>query len=221
LGASEKASGNGFKARAYYTAIRSLKQYPQKVKSGREAEKLDGVGKKIAAKIDEIISTGKLERLEEDKKDERLQALTLLNRVPGVGPIKARQLVDEHGFRTLEDLRAHPNKLTSHINTCLKYFEELEQRIPRSEMDQLNATIRDTAKRISALHKCQLELTTCGSYRRGATSSNDIDVLITEKTFTSKKYNIHVPIHLLITDRGHIIMALTLCGAGVINCQSI
>ena len=32
-----------------------------------------------------------------------------------------------------------------------------------------------------------LILTICGSYRRGAISSDDIDVLITDKTFTSKQ----------------------------------
>lgn len=87
------------------------------------------------------------------------------------------------GFRTLDDLRANPKVLSSHINTCLKYFEELEQRIPRAEMDLLDTTIREGAAKISKQFKCELELTTCGSYRRGATSSNDIDVLVTSKTY--------------------------------------
>ncbi len=51
----ERNSGNKFKANAYSKACKALKEYGAKVKSGKEAQKLNGVGKKIAAKIDEIL----------------------------------------------------------------------------------------------------------------------------------------------------------------------
>src|SRR4051794_36130692 len=58
LGNTEKASGEKFKAVAYFKAARSIKLYSKPITSGKQAAELDGVGKKIAKKIDEILATG-------------------------------------------------------------------------------------------------------------------------------------------------------------------
>ena len=69
-----------------------LASHPVRVKSGAEAKSLPGVGAKIAAKLDEIISTGKLTKLEKIKADDDSNVLTLLTRVAGIGPAKAADL---------------------------------------------------------------------------------------------------------------------------------
>ena len=53
--------------------------------SGDEAKKLPGVGDKIAKKIEEILSTGKLAKLENIQQDEASVAINLLTRVSGIG----------------------------------------------------------------------------------------------------------------------------------------
>ena len=45
-------------------AAAALAKHPTKIKSGAEAKALPGVGKKIADKIDEFLSTGQLKKLE-------------------------------------------------------------------------------------------------------------------------------------------------------------
>ncbi len=66
-------------------ATTALQLHHKKIESGAEAMKLDGIGKKIAKKIDEIIATGKLNKLEKAKADERLQAVNQLCKVSGIG----------------------------------------------------------------------------------------------------------------------------------------
>jgi DNA polymerase beta len=72
-------------------AATALQLYPKKIESGAEAMKLDGIGKKIAAKIDEIIKTGTLKKLEEDRKNPRIQACNQLCQVSGIGFARSLQ----------------------------------------------------------------------------------------------------------------------------------
>jgi DNA polymerase/3'-5' exonuclease PolX len=51
---------------------------------------LSGIGKKIGEKIDEIIATGKLGRLDRDKDNEELQAINELSKIPGLSAERAR-----------------------------------------------------------------------------------------------------------------------------------
>ena len=51
----------------------------------------------------------------------------------GVGPSKARELYSS-GIRSIADLRAHTHLLTRNQKIGLRYFEELEQKIPRDKV---------------------------------------------------------------------------------------
>jgi DNA polymerase beta len=66
-------------------AATALQLYHKKVSSGAEARKIDGIGVKIEKKIDEIIRTGTLVKLEKLRKDTRLQAIHQLSKVTGIG----------------------------------------------------------------------------------------------------------------------------------------
>ncbi|KAJ6653250.1 hypothetical protein lerEdw1_009414 [Lerista edwardsae] len=140
-----------------------ISKYPSKIKSGAEAKKLDGVGAKIAEKIDEFLSTGKLRKLEK------------------VCPAAARKLVDE-GIKTLEDLKQNESKLNHHQRIGLKYFEDFEKRIPRVEMLEMQEIVLREVKKVDPNYIA----TVCGSFRRGAESSGDMDILLTHPDFTSE-----------------------------------
>lgn len=58
------------------------------------------------------------------KKDETNVAISLLARVSGIGPAKAKELVDV-GIKSLEDLKKHQDKLTHHQKLGLKYEIDL------------------------------------------------------------------------------------------------
>ncbi|KAI1230021.1 hypothetical protein IHE44_0010405 [Lamprotornis superbus] len=154
---------------------------PRKIRSGAEAKKLDGVGAKIAEKIDEFLSTGKLRKLEKIRQDDTSASINLLTRVTGIGPAAARKFVEE-GIKTLEDLRKIEHKLTHHQRIGLKYFEDFEKRIPREEMLQMQEIVLKEVKKLDPNYIA----TVCGSFRRGAESSGDMDVLLTHPSFTSE-----------------------------------
>ena len=61
--------------------------------NGKQAEKeIKGIGKKMLAKIDELLTTGKLDRLERERNDKTQQAVTQLQRVSGIGSVRAMEL---------------------------------------------------------------------------------------------------------------------------------
>uniref|UniRef100_A0A8C3UMW3 DNA polymerase n=1 Tax=Catharus ustulatus TaxID=91951 RepID=A0A8C3UMW3_CATUS len=169
------------KYNAYRKAASVISRYPSKIRSGAEAKKLDGVGAKIAEKIDEFLSTGKLRKLEKIRQDDTSASINLLTRVTGIGPAAARKFVEE-GIKTLEDLRKIEHKLTHHQRIGLKYFEDFEKRIPREEMLQMQEIVLKEIKKLDPNYIA----TVCGSFRRGADSSGDMDVLLTHPSFTSE-----------------------------------
>ncbi|XP_063244396.1 DNA polymerase beta-like isoform X2 [Bacillus rossius redtenbacheri] len=171
---------NIYKYNAYRKAASSIATYSTRIKSGEEAKKLNGVGDKIAKKIDEFLQTGKLQKLEKIREDDTSKAINLLTRVSGIGPAKAKELVDS-GIKSIEDLEKHKDKLNHHQLIGLKYLTDFELRIPRDEIEKIEKIIKEEVK---ALDPDYL-VTICGSYRRGKPDSGDIDVLLTHPSFTS------------------------------------
>ncbi|XP_072164919.1 DNA polymerase beta-like [Diadema setosum] len=170
------------KHNAYRKAASVLAKYPTRIKSGDEAKKLDGIGEKIAKKIDEVIATGKLEKLEKIRKDDKSEAINMLTRVSGIGPVAARKLVMEDGIMSIEDLRKNADKLNHHQQIGLRHFEDFERRIPRDEVTRMEVII----KQLIADEDEDYVATVCGSYRRGAASSGDMDILLTHPSFIAK-----------------------------------
>ena len=139
---------NVFKHNAYRKAASVISKLPERLKSGEEARKLDGVGKQIAAKIDEFINTGKLSKIEKIRGDDSSTSINELTRVAGIGPAKARELFDS-GIHSVEDLKKNQETLTPYQKIGLKYFEDFELRIPRDEIGE----IENKAKKVSKLKK--------------------------------------------------------------------
>ncbi|KAL3876062.1 hypothetical protein ACJMK2_033946 [Sinanodonta woodiana] len=169
------------KYNAYRKAAGSIAKHPTRIKNGPEARTLEGVGEKIAKKIDEFIKTGKLEKLEKIRKDDTNVAITDLTRVSGIGPAAAQKLVQE-GIKTIEDLRKHEEKLNHHQKIGLKYLDEFEQMIPREEMIKLQDEALKEIHHVDEKYIAEV----CGSFRRGNLSSGDIDILLTHPEITSK-----------------------------------
>ncbi|OWR53327.1 DNA polymerase beta [Danaus plexippus plexippus] len=181
----KNVSRNIHKYNAYRKAASVLAAHHKRIESGQQAKKLNGVGEKISKKIDEFLQTGKLRKLENIHNDEKAQAISLLTRVSGIGPVKAADLIDK-GIKTLEDLNKNQDLLNHHQLIGLKYFENFEEKIPREEIQKIEAIIK---KNILDLD-CDYTITICGSYRRGASQSGDIDVLVTHPTMKLDKEKI-------------------------------
>ena len=94
--------------------------------------------------------------------------------------------------KKLEIKTKYLHKLNHHQLIGIKYFYDILQRIPRKEIEFTDKFL----KRVIAKINNELVLTVCGSFRRGKTTSGDIDTLIThpniktEKDFNTSKLNI-------------------------------
>ncbi|KPI92718.1 DNA polymerase beta [Papilio xuthus] len=170
----KNVSRNIHKYNAYKKAASVLAAQPKKIESGKEAKKLVGIGDKISKKIDEFIQTGKLRKIETIHNDEKAQAISMLTRVSGVGPVKAAELVKD-GIITIKDLKNSKQLLNHHQLIGLKYFEDFEKKIPRSEIQ----AIENKLKALVIGFDSNFTITICGSFRRGKAESGDIDVLAT------------------------------------------
>jgi DNA polymerase beta len=166
-----------FKAKAYQKVIQQLQagaDAKPSISSWEDLKGIQGIGDKIRAKIDEIFATGVLASAERTKASGTLSALETFQGIYGIGPAKASALV-KAGYKTITDLRTAVSKDPSLLNTNqtlgLKYYEDLLERIPRAEMDQHAALL-------SKACPAALTMDIVGSYRRGAASSGDIDVLL-------------------------------------------
>lgn len=169
----EVANKQPFKVRAYATVIKNLKASDKPINNLDDIKDIKGIGKSIHDKIEEILDTGNLKQLE--KYDAHIKAINELTKVHGIGPVKAKELVEEHGIVNLEDLKEHKELLNDKQLMGLKYAEDFVKRIPKLEMSKHDAFIQETIKKIDPKLTAQV----VGSYRRGAKDSGDIDVIIT------------------------------------------
>ena len=58
LATYEQNQQQKFKSNAYRKAAAAIAKHDEEIKSGDQAKKMEGVGKKIAEKIDEFLKTG-------------------------------------------------------------------------------------------------------------------------------------------------------------------
>ena len=181
-----------FKVKQYNNAIKKIKQYPKTIESGKEArENIEGIGEGISKRIDELIKTGKIQELKEKPIEQVI--CEELERIHGIGPKQSKRL-QEDGITGIEDLQQKIEqgyKIDETIKKCIKYTYELEQRIPRKEIEEIDLLLR----RLLIRTGLPLEHTICGSYRRGQPTSGDIDVLITNKEGTTLDH----PLETLVT----------------------
>ena len=174
------AENEPFKVRAYSKAIQQISAVPT-ITSVDDIKDLAGVGKKIQLKVAEILETGHLKEANDAAESLSLPAYNALQEVHGIGPAKARDLIDKHEVRTLDDLKkavtANPDLLTTAQKIGLHYLDDLKKRIPRAEMEKHEAYVR------SMLPK-DFDMAIVGSYRRGAVTSGDIDIMVTSRTLS-------------------------------------
>lgn len=168
-----------FKVRAYNNAIKAIKEHQGPLTKKVDVEYLIKnklIGKKIYDKLIEIIETGDLEEAKNLQKVESVRE-QLLN-IYGIGPVKADELIRDYNVKSLDDLREivlkNPDFLTEAQTLGLAFYSDLIQRIPRLEMIDHEKYIRAFIQERAP----EFNITVVGSYRRGETTSGDIDILL-------------------------------------------
>ena len=170
--------GEVFRARAYKRAMETIMTIPEDITSVEQLKGKKGVGKTILEKMEEYVKTGKIAALEKEKSNPTV----VFSNIYGVGPKKARELVDKHKVKDITELREKQDELLNDKQKLgLKYYEDILKRIPRSEIDQykgiLTKEFNNVIKTEAIEGKSKFEIV--GSYRRGVADSGDIDLIIT------------------------------------------
>ena len=173
--------GEPFRSRAYQKAQESIMTYEKDITDPKQLQGLPGIGKTIMSKLEEYANTGTLRVLER----ERGNPLNKLTKIYGVGPKKGKELI-EQGVLSLEDLKGKQDLLNDTQKIGLKYFDDIEARIPRDEIDEYKEKLT-TIFKDSTPEGSSFEIV--GSYRRGAKNSGDIDIIITNNKDNKKALN--------------------------------
>lgn len=178
---------DNWRKRAYQQAIIAIKGMDTKITTISDIKNIRGIGKSIRNKIKEYLDSGEIRKVEEIKNIISTKHLTtrkdsvidLFQHIWGVGPIKAAKLYSE-GLRTINDVKHNQHLLTRNQKIGLKYYDELLELIPRACVRSFEHAMRSCLTQEFG-NTYKLKIT--GSYRRGHSSSGDIDCLISSETF--------------------------------------
>ncbi|KAK8872993.1 DNA polymerase lambda [Apiospora arundinis] len=200
-----KMGSEPWRTTAYRKAAGALKRQSVKINTYAEAIALDDIGESTAQKIEEIARTGRVRKLQDLQSDPLVQLRDVFTKIYGVGAGQADRWIAK-GYRTLNDVREKA-QLTANQRIGLDHYDDLNTRIPRKEVEALGAHVTRAARAIN--HDVQLIIG--GSYRRGADSSGDIDIIITRQGTSSTGQLIDFLDELVskLTDEGFLTVALS------------
>ena len=183
--------GVPFKPYAYQKAALTLETLKNDVEvlykaGGLKALKgIPGVGESIAHKIEEYLTTGRIEYYEEFKKKMPI-ALDEIVAVEGVGPKKARVLFEQLGVKTLEELEAAAQahkiaplfgfgeKTEKNILQAIEFLKSSKGRFLLGEILPIANAVLEQLQRLPEVERAN----TAGSVRRMKETIGDVDFLV-------------------------------------------
>ena len=174
IGLYYEIEGDEYRKKSFLNGAEIIRNYKDQITSGNDARNLYGIGKSITEVIDEYITIGKVQRLE-DLRMKHMKQKEIFNYFQsfyGIGAVKAADLV-KLGYTTLSQVWDDKDKLLTKAQQDGIYWRNhIAIRIPREEMNIIN-------DEISMLFKDSgFNWIMAGSYRRQEESSGDIDILI-------------------------------------------
>jgi len=179
-----------FKAVAYDRAKRSLEGYPERLEDlardpHRKLTEIPGVGADMAAKIKELLDTGKCEAHQKLLEKVPRGLLDLL-RLQGVGPQKVRLFNTKLGIKSVDELaraakegrlRELPGMSEKSEANILKAIETVERAAGRFRLDIAYQAAQHLTAHLKELKGVE-EVTPAGSLRRGRETVGDLDLLV-------------------------------------------
>ena len=175
-----------FKLVSYKKTLDTIKKLSFEIKYTDQIKDIKGIGKTTILKINEILETGTLEQIKDFDTGEvsTTKQLLDLQKITGIGPSNAKKFLEQN--ITLEkllklDFSKLSNSdipildvLTHHQQLGVKYFHDLEHKIPNSEIVQIETYLKE----ILSENIPGLNMIICGSFRRNKKESGDIDILL-------------------------------------------
>jgi len=186
----EIEEANPFRVRAYRNAARNLRGMGQDVAElvaqGEDLTHLPGIGEDLAAKIHEMLETGKLRALNKLHQEAPASLETLLQ-VPGLGPKRVKTLYHSLGVENIKQLEqaARAGRIRSlpgfggtiehNILTAIAAHRETEKRFLRAAVLSYAEALVGCLKNSPGVKTVVM----AGSYRRGKETVGDLDILVT------------------------------------------
>jgi len=181
---------NPFRIRAYRNAARQVEgmgvALADLVAKDEDLTELPGIGHDLAAKIQEIVATGKCKALEKLRK-QLPSSVTELLKVPGLGPKRVRTLYDQLKVKTtsqlakaakagkIRELEGFGAKTEQTILDALTARTAEPRRFKLVIAAQYAEPFRKYLAGISGVKQVEL----AGSYRRCRETVGDLDILVT------------------------------------------
>lgn len=181
---------HSFRLQAIMKTLQVIIDFPYKITKSTQLSEIKGIGKKSLEYIDEVINYGKIKKVNDDIIDKTyLTYINQLDNIYGIGQTNAIKLYKKYGIKSIDDLKYMIStaqiELPQHVLIGLKYYGQIKEKIPRSEMENIDIYLHNV---LSKLNKNLFGII-CGSYRRQAEFCNDIDMLIVCKLITQNINN--------------------------------
>ena len=186
----EIENANPFRVRAYRNAARQLQGMgvpaADMVAKSEDLTELPGIGDDLAAKIKEIVETGKCQFLEKLRK-KTPPTITELLKMPGLGPKRVRTLYHELDVQTLpqlaraardgriSELPGFGEKTERAILDAIAAHAAESKRFKLAVAAQYAEPLRKYLEKIPGVYRAML----AGSYRRCRETVGDLDILVT------------------------------------------
>jgi DNA polymerase/3'-5' exonuclease PolX len=192
---SDNNSSSKWKIKSLKNTLNILQSYDKDIVNISDIKDIKGIGKGGLTRIEEIINKGFLEEVNclknnvDEEKEKLSNEIDKLETISGIGNVKAKKLLEKNiNFDLLMETQKnydlsnfksneHLKELTKHQFICLKYYDDISQRIPREEIEIFDNFISEIFSNIDK----DLIYDICGSFRRKNTDSGDIDILFCNK----------------------------------------
>lgn len=184
-----------FKTRAYHRAAETLNSMTQQAEDllaeGKDLTEIPGIGKAIAEKIQELVSTGNLTYLNKLETEVPPSLLDMLD-IPDMGPKSVKLVWNELGITTIDELQqnAAAGKLRDlpgmGQKTEAKILRGIESMKRRTGKIPLGQALPFAEKIMNKLRNLPgvVEISTAGSLRRRKSMVGDIDILVSAEDST-------------------------------------
>ncbi len=167
----EKMNGNIYKIRAYNSVLAQLYAYDGEIHSYQDFIDNIKAGDKINLKVKELMDTNKITYEENIKKDENYYFIQELRKIYGIGESNIAKIL-KAGIKSIDELKDNTHLLNDKQKIGLKYYKDLNKRIPRDEYLKHKKILEKDLK------GKDLTYDFVGSFRRESSHMGDIDFLV-------------------------------------------
>ena len=162
-------------------ALEALMVFKEEIYNIEDIKQINGVGNTTYLILKEYCDTGMVQYIENEKKN----PLYTLCDVYGIGTKKAKELISKN-ITSIDCLKKNVDQLNNVQKIGLKYYDEINEKIPREEIDLYKKIFTELFDKVN--DGCS-SFEIVGSYRRGAKQSGDIDFIITNQNNNYKIFD--------------------------------